>query len=109
MSPQAYIRRFEDGNTDRALQFPRTPATSSVTLIDRETEISETMMMGLRLTDEGVSDHDFQARFGRSLGDVFGDEIESLIKLGLLTWNANALRLTPRGRLLGNQVFMHFV
>jgi len=109
LSPQAYIGRFEDGNTDRALQFPRTPATSSVTLIDRETEISETMMMGLRLTDEGVSDHVFQARFGRSLGDVFGDEIESLIKLGLLTWNANALRLTPRGRLLGNQVFMHFV
>jgi oxygen-independent coproporphyrinogen-3 oxidase len=91
------------------LRFPRTPATVSVTSIDIDTEISETMMMGLRLTVEGVSAHAFEARFGRSLGDVFGDEIEKLIQLGLLKWNADVLCLTPRGRLLGNQVFMHFV
>jgi oxygen-independent coproporphyrinogen-3 oxidase len=109
LSPQAYIRRFKDNITDRVLRFPRTPATVSVTSIDIDTEISETMMMGLRLTVEGVSAHAFEARFGRSLGDVFGDEIEKLIQLGLLKWNADVLCLTPRGRLLGNQVFMHFV
>jgi len=109
LSPQAYIRRFKDHNVDRTLRFPRTPATASVTPIDRETEISETMIMGLRLTQEGVSAHIFEERFGRSLDDVFGDEIEGLVELGLLTWYANSLRLTPRGRLLGNQVFMQFV
>ncbi len=109
LSPQAYIRKLKENNVDRALSFPRTLATVSITPIDIETEISETMMMGLRLTHEGISAHAFEARFDRSLDEVFGDEIEKLIGLGLLTWNDHALCLTPRGRLLGNQVFMHFV
>lgn len=109
LSPQAYIRRFEGAAADQALRFPRTPATVSVTPIDLETEINETMMMGLRLTNEGVSAQAFEARFGRSLDDVFGDEIKKLVALALLEWHADILRLTQRGHLLGNQVFMQFV
>jgi hypothetical protein len=49
---------------------------------------------------------------------VFGKEIEALLGLGLLEWHkktsessqtSEVLRLTKRGRLLGNQVFMRFV
>ena len=36
------------------------------------------MMMGLRLTREGVSRAAFQARFGRELVEVFGRQIERL-------------------------------
>ncbi|MEN8172275.1 MAG: coproporphyrinogen-III oxidase family protein, partial [Chloroflexota bacterium] len=109
LSPQAYIRRLGADQDDQTLPFPRTPATSSLTPIDSETEIAETMIMGLRLTQEGVSTQNFEARFGRPVDDIYGDEIEHLIELGLLTRTANTLRLTPRGRLLGNQVFMRFV
>ncbi len=46
------------------------------------------------------------------MNETFGDEIRELIQFGLLEWageNKDILRLTRRGRLLGNQVFMRFV
>ncbi len=110
LAPAAYITRLENG----ALQeFPRSPATASLTQVDRTAEIGETMMMGLRLTREGVSEADFQARFGQGLDEVFAAEIEELRGYGLLEWAGEApwrcLRLTDRGRLLGNQVFVRFI
>ena len=74
-------------------------------------------MLGLRLTREGVSQQAFHARFGQDLASVFGKEIGELVHLGLLEWAhpsavsevSKVLRLTSRGRLLGNQVFMRFV
>jgi oxygen-independent coproporphyrinogen-3 oxidase len=71
------------------------------------------MMMGLRLTQEGVSEQKFSLRFGRSLAELFRNQIERLESLGLLEWagcdGERLLRLTPKGRLLGNQVFMEFI
>jgi oxygen-independent coproporphyrinogen-3 oxidase len=92
--------------------FPFSPATKARTKIDTWTEIQETMMMGLRLVDEGVSRRKFLARFGRPLEDYFGRDIQVLQHKGLLEdtgTNGDCLRLTRHGRLLGNQVFMQFV
>ena len=72
-------------------------------------DMSEMMITGLRLTREGVSDIEFRHRFGKRLRDVFGNEIDDLQKVGLLQWTTDQLHLTPRGRLLGNQVFKKFV
>ncbi len=68
-------------------------------------------MLGLRLTQEGVLPQAFQERFGQNLKDVFGMEIDELVNLDLLEWfqASEVLRLTKRGRLLGNQVFIRFV
>ncbi len=102
LAPGEYIRRMEGF----------TPAAGQVTPIDRQTEIGETMMMGLRLTQEGVSNRAFASRFGQTLTEVFPREIAELIGLGLLEWagaNGDVLRLTQGGRLLGNQVFMRFI
>ena len=44
--------------------------------------------------------------------DLFHPQIERLQKLGLLEWTgtqSDVLRLTQRGRLLGNQVFVEFI
>ncbi len=102
-----------------SLEFPLSPATVSRTALTPYVEMQETLMLGLRLTQEGVSAQAFQARFGRELMDVFGNEINELVGLGLVEWAASPppsgegtgvrVRLTPRGRLLGNQVFMRFV
>ncbi len=89
--------------------FPLSPATASQTKISMRVEMQETMMTGLRLTREGVSAEDFADRFGVQMRDVFGKEIDELIGLLLLEWAGPVLRLTKRGRLLGNQVFMRFV
>ena len=43
---------------------------------------------------------------------MFGKEIAELIDLGLVEWGKDGderLRLTKRGRPLGNQAFMRFV
>ena len=98
------------------LPFPLSPATVNhhkQTLTD---DMSEFMMTGLRLTQEGVSVDEFQLRFGTSMREVYEKEITELLKLGLIeneisefSKNSEILRLTKRGRLLGNQVFMRFV
>jgi oxygen-independent coproporphyrinogen-3 oxidase len=80
--------------------------------IDLETEIGETMMMGLRLTQEGVSSKIFKQRFKLSMEERFRDQIDRMISLGLMERagvERDILRLTRRGRLLGNQVFVEFI
>ena len=63
----------------------------------------------LRLVRAGASDTDFKLRFGVGLRNAYGAEVDDLIRLGLLEENGDAIRLTGRGRLLGNQVFLRFV
>lgn len=109
LSPAAYIQRCQTGMVS---EFPRTPATSSTNPVDLQTEIGETMMMGLRLTEEGISRSAFAHRFGLTLEGIYETEIAELISLGLVEWageDRDHLRLTPHGRLLGNQVFMRFI
>ncbi len=96
--PREYIAVLEQGDT----------ATAEVELIERRMEMGETMMLGLRLA-EGVDDARFRARFGVRMETAFGEELAQLQDLGLLEWNGHVARLTARGRLLGNQVFMRFV
>lgn len=117
---KTYIERLESFSFDSV--FPLTPATVNQTKITSRTAMQETMMLGLRLTREGVSAQGFVARFGVQIMDVFGKDVEDLLGLGLLEWvdekilpqvpqpaGGARLRLTFRGRLLGNQVFLRFV
>ena len=110
-APGAYIERLSEKTTQRksAREFPRTPATVNVTPIDRTTEMQETMMVGLRLVEEGVNAQTFEARFGEKLQVVFEKEVRQLIEGGLLENSNHRIRLTERGRMVGNQVFMQFI
>lgn len=114
-SPLAYTQRLVEDDSEGVHSggdFPRTPATLESLEIDRATEMNETMLMGLRLTEEGVSKKGFYRRFGCQLEEVYGREITTLRREGLLEFappDHDRLRLTPRGRLLGNRVFVHFV
>ena len=94
-----YIRRIADG---------RSPEREGE-IIDRRLAMGETMMLGLRLVQEGVADARFRARFGVGLDETFGAEIAGLVRRGLLERLPDRVRLTPEGRLLGNQVFAEFL
>ncbi len=85
------------------------PAQADFETIDSRLAMGETMMLGLRLTREGVSFSAFEARFGVSMASVFEKEIDKLKTLGLLEEADQRLRLTVSGRLLGNQVFAEFL
>jgi oxygen-independent coproporphyrinogen-3 oxidase len=94
-----YIRRIADR---------RSPEREGE-IIDRRLAMGETMMLGLRLVKEGVEDARFRARFGVGLEETFGAEIAGLVRRGLLERLPDRVRLTPEGRLLGNQVFAEFL
>ncbi len=94
-----YIRRVEAGVS---------PEAGSET-IDRRTAMGEAMMLGLRLTEEGMPTARFAAQFGEPLEGVFGHQIARLANRGLLERLPDRVRLTAEGRLLGNQVFAKFL
>ncbi|MGE5603844.1 MAG: radical SAM family heme chaperone HemW [Nitrososphaerales archaeon] len=77
--------------------------------IDERLAMGEFMMLGLRLVAEGVADARFLSRFGVSLYTAFDEEIEGLVRRGLLERLPDRVRLTPTGQLLGNQVFAEFL
>ena len=109
LAPAAYINRLKAGGDFR---FHRTAATATIEKIDARRAMGETMMMGLRLVGEGVSRQGFAQKFGEELDEVYGQQIERLQALGLLesvNGAQHAIRLTKRGRLLGNQVFIEFI
>ncbi len=94
-----YVRRMNDDATVEA--FSET--------IDPRLSMGETMMLGLRLIEEGVSFERFAARYDTSLADAFGDELTRLTEWGLLELTSERVRLTERGLMVGNQVFARFL
>jgi oxygen-independent coproporphyrinogen III oxidase len=115
------IKTYIDRLTNYELtdhQFPLSPVTVNHHKQSLQDDMSEFMMTGLRLTREGVSEGEFQKRFGQPVCEIFGKEIDGLLNSGLIErfhspngrgMNGERIRLTKRGRLLGNQVFMQFV
>ena len=89
------------------------PAAINLISLSDKDEMSETMMMGMRLTEEGINAKDFFERFGIQLETIYSKEITNLQKRELVEWidkkDQKRLRLTQKGRLLGNQVFMEFI
>ena len=89
------------------------PAVVETEALSLEEQMQEMMMLGLRMTHEGVSAHAFQQRFGQDLKSVFADEIRGLIAKGLVEWvlfeNGYHLVMTKKGVFLGNQVFKVFI
>jgi len=93
-----YISRVQSG---------RSPIAETNMLSERDFA-AETMFMGLRL-NAGVSYAHFRDRCGAELERIYGDVLTDLAGLGLLERDEIGVRLTERGRMLGNQVFERFV
>ena len=71
--------------------------------------MAETMMLGLRLTQEGIDCARFQARFGQDPRVKFAAEIATFTRRGLLEVVGGHLRLTPQGVFLASEVMVAFV
>lgn len=87
------------------------PVVESQT-IDLATAMGQTAMLALRL-NAGLDLDRFTQRFGVSCEVAFGAEVAELTRWGLLEViqedGARRLRLTERGRLVGNEVFERFL
>ena len=97
-SPQAYIQLLKK----RAL--PHVESES----VEREQEMSETAFLGLR-TAEGLHLPTFAARFGEPFERFAGERLRVVEEAGLLEQEHGWLRLSKRGRLLGNEVFLRLL
>ncbi len=96
--PLEYIRRIEEQGK----------AILGRELISPETERTDHIILRLRLV-EGLDLQEFRKRYGSDMDRLYGDEISALKEAGLLECAGGKLRLTPRGRLLGNEVFQRFL
>lgn len=74
-----------------------------------ETAMGETMMLGLRLIEEGVPFARFKALHGADLRQSYADEIEMLTGQKLIQLDEERIRLTDSGLMVGNQVFHQFL
>ncbi len=108
LSPQRYIKALSELRAGD-LVYPRTPALAEATQVDRAGQISETLIMGMRLTQEGIPRADFESRFGVDLVSLYGDVIRKYTGHGLLQVDDERVRLTDAGRLLSNVVLREFV
>ena len=106
-----YVQRISTQQS--ALPYPRSAANRESNEVDDFTQMQESMMLGLRLTREGISNAAFRARYGQEISAAFPEEVHRLLAKGLVEWvdfpDGPHVRLTRRGKMLGNQAFMEFV
>ena len=113
LSPIDYIQRIERGES---------PVAGGEE-ISRDLEMSETMILGLRL-NEGIRFDAFLERYGEDAREKYAAQLREVQELGLIEVTSPegslrntpersggaspfgaGVRLTPRGRLLSNEVF----
>ena len=94
LSPLEYVQRIERGES----------AVAGREEISRELEMAETMILGLRL-NEGIAFAKFTERYGEDARVKYARQLRESRVLGLLEQLDERARLTPRGRLLSNEVF----
>jgi oxygen-independent coproporphyrinogen-3 oxidase len=97
--PERYIQELEAGILPH----------SNVEDVGGNTSFGETMMLGLRLLNDGVNAESFTARHGVGLFDHFGPQIAHMQDIGLLEKTRHGVRLTPRGMMLANDVAAEFL
>lgn len=81
---------------------------SESTIISEQQAVEETYFLGLRMNC-GLELRAIQNAFGAASVNDYRDEIAALVASGLLVLEDGWLRLTPRGRLLSNEVFEAFL
>lgn len=74
----------------------------------RSERMEEEMFLGLR-KNEGVSISRFKEKFGEDLLELFSEQIHDLQEKGLIESEHNHVKLTRKGRFLGNEVFQLFL
>lgn len=98
-SPQRYIELLTAGRSSQ----------SNSETIDARTAMGETMMLGLRLLQDGVDEDAFMRRHGVPLLEQFSQPIARLSEIGLVERIDDAIRLTARGALLANSACAEFL
>lgn len=107
LSPQRYIKCLDD--SEGLSQFPETPATAEKIRVDRVNEISETVITGLRLLQDGIVREAFLKRFGVDIVTHYEGKLTKFVDHHLLAIDSETVKITKEGRLLSNLIFRELV
>ena len=94
--------------TEQLESFLASPGWDQTRRLSRDQELEEAWFLGLRL-NAGVNLRDLRAEFGASAVNSFDPILTDLECDRLITWTADQVALTPRGRLVSNEVFERFL
>ncbi|MCG8538607.1 MAG: radical SAM family heme chaperone HemW [Clostridia bacterium] len=113
VSAHSYLDSCRYGNTDNINDYINFINHGKFPVVNREVkskeeEIVETIFLGLRLS-KGLDVRKFKDYFNVSIYEIYGNKINSLIKLGLLTGGEDYIKLTQYGMDVSNQVFIEFL
>ena len=78
------------------------------TVISAREALEEVFFLGLRLA-RGVDLTEVAAQFGQEAVSGFLPVIDEFVESGLLERRGEVIRLSPRGRLISNEVFQRFI
>ena len=116
-SPKKYIQKLKSNpdfektqnnkQTDKD-KFLTIPTTENYEKQDIKTKMSDTMIMGLRL-DSGINLDEFEEKFQIKIEKIFPGKIDKLISENLINKKNNQIKLSDKGKLLGNEVFINFL
>ncbi|HEY6872346.1 MAG TPA: radical SAM family heme chaperone HemW [Geobacteraceae bacterium] len=98
ISPEAYLR---------AVSGATLPEEDLIQLSERDA-MAEFFFLGMRMLD-GVELAQFRRAFGRTVEEAYPGELARLAAGGLVECREGVLRLTGKGVLMANQVFVRFV
>jgi oxygen-independent coproporphyrinogen-3 oxidase len=109
-SPGQYLALVEESWREAQTGNGRTPMRQVVSgeTVTPELAMSDALILGLRLV-AGVSLSGFRERFGSDLMEAFGGRLAEPLELGLLELIDARLRVTDRGRLVANEVFVRLL
>jgi oxygen-independent coproporphyrinogen III oxidase len=99
-----YLSHNHTANPSGLHQLAKQPTEDEMNIIGPTEAFEESLFLGLRL-NQGVSLDALREQFGEPM---LLDAMESLREVqdaGLLEMNAGTIRLTPRGRIVSNEVF----
>lgn len=104
------VRRINAGWTKKYIRLMHEQGHAVVeeNMVSKKEQMEEEMFLGLRKA-EGVSTETFKNRYGLSVNEVFGRQIDQLLLSGLLIRSEGRIKLTEKGLYLGNEVFQQFI
>jgi oxygen-independent coproporphyrinogen-3 oxidase len=92
--------------TDNYDEFLKAPSTTASSITGAQA-LEESFFLGLRL-NRGVDFAQLRSEFGE-VTNAYTPVIDDFLAAGLLKRTDDNLQLTPRGRLLSNEVFARFI
>ncbi|MDD4874175.1 MAG: radical SAM family heme chaperone HemW [Dehalococcoidales bacterium] len=114
VAAHSYIERRRTGNTDDIDRYTASLSQNVLPLlivdekINFDLEIAESIILSLRLC-RGINIKDFEKQFGIDIMKNYTKRIEELREYELIEFDEGYMRLTSKGRLLGNEVFWRFL